>query len=227
MNKKISSTIFGLLFLIWFFGSMALMFYFAKVQSNVYYALMVFGQYFLVFGLIPLFKKKLIGLPFFLVGLACIIVPFFMLNSQLLPVKINWDGVIPLLLVSVFVIAGFCLIIIPLYQRNKRKEICTVIVPAQIVDYDTSYNEGTTLYAPIYEYTFNGKEYRICNHSYSNVGNRPVGTIINLKIDPNNPTVFEDNHASIFVIIILGIFFLVVSLPIFIFMLMNLELLVK
>lgn len=226
-RPNIKGTILGTIFVIWFIGSIVAMFYFGKVQSNGYYVCMIFGQYFLVFGLIALFCKQLIGLPFFLVGLACIFIPFLMLNPNLLPVELNWNGVIILLLIAAFVIAGLCLIIIPLYSKNKRLKTCSVTVPATIVEYNTTYDEGTELYSPIYEYYFNGQKYKSSKNIFSNVGNKRKGSIINIKIDPNNPSVFEDNHMSIIIPIILGIFFLIMSLPIFIMILMNLDKLIK
>lgn len=228
MNKdknSLGSKIFGIIFVIWFFGSMVAMVFFA--QFNGLYTIMIFGQCFLVCGLLALFNKAIIGLPFFLVGLACLVIPFFMLNPNLLPVEVNWGGVSALLLLLAFVIAGFCLLFIPLYQRAKRKKLCTITVPATITGYDETYDDGNTLYCPIYEYEFNGNYYKEHGKSYSNVGNKPVGTIVNIKIDPNNPTNYEDNHSSIVILIILGILFLAVSLPLLIIGLINIDKFIK
>ena len=53
-RKKSASSLFGIVFLVWFIGSIILMLnFFGKEQ--VHYGIMMFGQYFLVFGLIPLF----------------------------------------------------------------------------------------------------------------------------------------------------------------------------
>ena len=132
-----------------------------------------------------------------------------------------------MLLLFAFVSAGFCLLFIPLYQRAKRKKICTITVPATITDYDKTYSDDSILYCPIYEYEFNGNHYKEHGKSYSNVGNKPVGTIVNIKIDPDAPTNYEDNHASIIIPIILGIFFLAISIPCFIMGLMNIEIIIK
>ena len=53
MDKK--GKMFGTLFLIWFIASMIGIIYFA--EKNTYYTVMLFGQYFFIFGLIPLFSK--------------------------------------------------------------------------------------------------------------------------------------------------------------------------
>lgn len=66
----------GILFGSWFISSIIAILIFSDI--NKYYAIIVFGQLFFGFGLfflIALKKEGLIGIPFILVGLGCIIIP--------------------------------------------------------------------------------------------------------------------------------------------------------
>lgn len=226
MKKDLKSNLIGTIFLIWFIGSIISMLYLSKI--NEYYTIMIFGQYFLVFGLIPLKaaigKEKLISIPFILVGLCCIVIPYLMMNPDLLSVNLNWNNIIPLLLILVFVIAGIAMIFIPVIFNNKLKKICTITVNAKIVDYKCTYSDNRKkLYCPIYEFEFNGKKYEVSNNKYSNFDNKPIETIINLKINPDNPNEFIDNRNFDSLIIILGIIFLTISIPIFIYMINTID----
>lgn len=117
-KEKIKNTIISVIFIIWFVGSIVAMFALPK------YCIMIIGQYFLVFGILPMFGKgkgKIIGIPFILVGLSCIIVPYLMMQPEINGVVIDWDAVIPLLIIIAFVLAGLALIIIPIIKLNKIK----------------------------------------------------------------------------------------------------------
>ena len=84
-NKiSLKDKIIGTIFLIWFIASLAGM----MLVGNAYYMLMIFGQYFLVFGLIALFNKALIGWLFFFVGLIIILIPLSILHPNLIPITI-------------------------------------------------------------------------------------------------------------------------------------------
>jgi len=228
MNKNNSfvSKFLGIIFLIWFFGSIFLMIYLSKI--NGYYTVMVFGQYFFVFGLIPLCgskeKDKLIGIPFVLVGLCCIVIPYIMMNPDILSIDIIWDSVIPLLLIFAFVLAGLGMTFMPIINNKKLKKLCTLTVYAKILKYDYTYSDkGNKLYCPVYEFQFNNKKYEVSNNKYSNFGNKKIDTIVNLKVNPNNPEQFIDNTKFDMFVIVLGITFLVVSIPLFIYLITTLQ----
>ncbi len=226
-NKKKMSNLLGVLFLIWFLGSIIGMIYFsAKEQSH--YVVMIFGQYFLVFGMIAFFnckgKERLSSMPFIVSGLACIIIPFLMLHPELFDVSINWDAIIPLLAILVFVIAGLALIILPILHKRKSERICTKIVNATIIDYLHEKNDRTDVYCPVYTFKFNNKEYKVSSNFYTNFDLKPVGSIVELKINPNDPEEIWENATNLSFSIILGILFLVVSVPILLFMLMTFSL---
>ena len=210
------SSLLGAIFLIWFFGSIIGIMYFSKI--NGYYSVMLFGQYFLVFGIFPLTqsegKEKLMGVPFLLVGLCAVIIPFLMLHPELLNVSIVWDSVIPLLFMLAFVIAGIVMIVFPIKHKKDLERKCSSIVPAIIVDYRSTRGEDGELYSPVYGFNFNNKEYRVSKEFYTNIGLKPIGTVIDLKINPENPEEFLDSSNGTITIEIMGIIFLLVSVPI-------------
>ena len=123
-EEGFKSCFIGIIFLIWFIGSIVSMLYLSNI--NEYYAIMIFGQYFLVFGMIPLLKEKgmekLICVPFILVGLCCIVIPYLIMNSSVLSISLNWDAIIPILLILAFVVAGFAMIFVPIISINNLKK---------------------------------------------------------------------------------------------------------
>lgn len=225
VNKKRKSSLFGIVFLIWFFGSIFGLMYFSKI--NVYYTVMIFGQYFLVFGMIPILstkgKERLIGVPFVLVGACAVIIPYLMMHPELINANIVWDSVIPLLLILAFVIAGLAMVVLPIKHKKELESRCTELVSATIVDYKSTRGENGRVYSPIYSFYFNNREYKASNEMYSNIGLKEVGTMVDLKVNPNNPYEFLDGAVHIKFIVILGILFLFVSVPVLIYILNTLQ----
>ena len=222
-NDSKIGRIVGIIFLIWFFASMGAMFYFSKV--NTYYTMMIFGQYFLVFGIIPFLgkvKNRIIGVPFMLVGLACIIIPYLMMKPEINGIVINWDAVIVLLFIIAFILSGLAFILIPIIRTRQLKIRCSIEVVATIVKHRTTYsNSGNRLLCPIYEFQFNGKKYKVMNNQYTNIDVKPIGTLVNLKINPDNPEEFLDKGVSLTVCVFIGLCFLIISIPILIIVVKN------
>lgn len=216
-KKGVSSKdkVIGTIFIIWFLASMIGMFVFTK------YSIMIFGQYFLVFGAMATRVKgdgKWISIPFLIVGLGCIVIPYLMMNPDILKVEIIWDSVIPLLFILIFVLVGLAMVIIPIMKKKNLKKRCIVPVFATIVKYKETYGESSTLYAPVYSYEYDNQKYEVSTNTYSNIGVKPVGTIVDLQINPYNPKEFLDNNVVHKGIIVMGILFLLVSIPIFIYL---------
>ena len=93
-KSSLGSSIFAIIFLIWFFGSIVAMMIFADI--NEYITLILFGQVFFIMGLVAFFAKdisgkrvNLIGLPFIIVGLLCIVIPLCILFPNILPVEVK------------------------------------------------------------------------------------------------------------------------------------------
>jgi hypothetical protein len=189
---------------------------------------MLFGQYFLVFGLVVFFyadKKKdaLITIPFILVGLACLIVPYLMMNPQLLPVNVNWNVVVPILVLILFILCGLGLVFIPLLKKRHLEKICSYEVYAKIIRYkgDSEVGESST-YCPVYGFWYNGKDWELSDNIYTNVGLKDVGSIVKLRLNPDNPDDFYVvGSYNYLLIVFLGILTLLIAVPIFIFFITN------
>lgn len=211
-QKKKREKLFGYIFLAWFICSFIGFF----IIDDDNYMIMNLGQYFLVFGLMVIFKakkyEKLIAVPLAMIGLSCIIIPYFMMHPELVPSGVDLDDVIVLLILCGFLITGLCAAAVPILKRKHLKEICTYEVQATVIDYAVSTSrKGTTIYAPIYGFWFNGKDWRVCSNTYSNIGIPERGKTYTLKINPENPAEFfnEKNRAyliEVFVGILVFIF---------------------
>ena len=222
--------IFSIIFILWFLASIIAMACLSKI--NGYYTVMVFGQYFLVFGLALCLnkdinnKRNLIpGILFILVGIACIIIPYLMMEPYIYEIVINWDGWViatPVLTISPFAIGGLALILVPIIKTKLLKSRCTIEVAATIVDYAvTKSDNGGKLYCPIYEFQFNGQKYEVKNNVYTNIDVKPIGTLVNLKINPDNPKEFLGKSRSLIFCIFMGIIFFSLSIVILMTMMKN------
>lgn len=121
-ETSIKETILAIIFIIWFCTSIAGLI--LSTNINGYLTVIIFGQYFLVFGLIALFNKEMIGSIFAIIGLLTILIPIFMMNPDLIPATINWNIVIPILILSIFVFAGIGIIVGPLLNKKREKKSC-------------------------------------------------------------------------------------------------------
>ena len=219
----------GILFILWFFGSIVAMMYFAQIK-NEYYTIMTFGQYFLVFSIFPLKgskgKEKLLGVPFLLIGIGLIVIPLCIMNPQWFNEEKNWESIIGILGILVFVLAGLAMVVLPEIEKRRLKKACTENVDAIIIENLTTYTDkGKTLYCPVYKFSYYNEEYEVCNNFYTNIGVKPVNTSVELKINPDNPKEFLSGKMNNFAVVqFMGIVFLMISVPIFIGMITgNLE----
>lgn len=211
----------GILFILWFFGSIVAMMYFSEIGEENY-TIMVCGQYFLVFSFFPLNggkgKDKLVGVPFLLAGICMVGIPLCIMNPQWFEEDINWVFVVPLLLILAFVLAGLALVIFPWKEKRRLEKVCTEIVDATIIKHLVRYSDkGNRLYCSVYKFNYYNEEYEVPDNFYTNIGVKPVDTQVELKINPDNPKEFISGKMNNFSIIqFMGIIFLIVSVPIFI-----------
>jgi len=135
---------------------------------------------------------------------------------------VNWDTVIVTLFLIAFIVAGLFLVIMSVKKSKKQKKLCCKEVEATIIKYGTTYShdDGTRLYYPIYIYEYNGKKYEVASELAKNVGKKQIGTLVKLKINPDNPEEFLDRGALI-VPLFLGIMFLITSVPLIILVIHN------
>lgn len=216
-NKK-KNKIVSILVIIWFIISIGI-FFLAAMLENGHLVFMNFGQYILFFGITGYkeMKDKMLLIPI-AAGLGCIIIPLLMLLTT--ESNIDWEKIIVIIALLVFIIAGLGMIIIPLRKYLAQKRLCSVIVPATIISYDsTEYRDPDTrriktLYAPTYIYTYNGKEYKVESDTYSNVGVKGEGSAVDLRINPDNPTeILDPNLFGLIVTVSIGICFNLMAIP--------------
>nr|MBQ8252284.1 DUF3592 domain-containing protein [Lachnospiraceae bacterium] len=218
--------IISIVFLVWFVGSLAALLLTARAGQPAA-AVMVFGQYFTVFGVIAAgdqIKKIKAGnaQPIFFLFLLVGLSTFIMAACHQFGDESTKEAVIsaiPYVGVGIFFVTGLMLIgnYVFVYV-NKSK--CTVPVTGTCVKVSVQYkNRGNgtgyqSLYCPIFEYTYGGQIYRKGNGVYLMVKTAEEGDEKQLFINPANPEQFheEDSAAATGVnSLVLGIFFVIVS----------------
>lgn len=197
------------------------MIYFSSNEDLSFVSIMVFGQYFLVFGVIALFsslkggerKATLFLVPIFilLVGVACIFIPLFVKYPIILEsinIKVDWDFLIPLLMLLVFFSVGAGVFINAIVKRKKYNKLDLIVVAGKVIDLQEIIDDNTKMYAPVIEYEHEGtKVYK--SNSYTNVNVPHIGDIINIKIDPLTKKVYYESNIEFYISIIMGIVFMV------------------
>ena len=104
---------------------------------------------------------------------------------------------LPFLITGGFLIASVILLGVVPARMRKNTAICTVAVNARIVSYVKSNFSGTDvkyhtyMYAPVYEFTYNGEVHSVTPNLYSS-RIPTVGEVRTLMIDPQNYDHFYD-----------------------------------
>ena len=81
------------------------------------------------------------------------------------------------------------------FVRKARR--CSVSVDAQVTAlerHEREDEEGRTVvtYRPEYTFWYEGAEYKVLSAAYTDGKQYPVGTVVTLRIDPNQPEIFLD-----------------------------------
>lgn len=227
-KNSTSSCILSIVFIIWFVASIGGMLYISK-QDNKWPLLALFGQYFLVFGLVFLVNsiknKKILGPEIIvtLVGAICVYAGI-VLPKATPEERENFTRLVPFMFLGLFAIVGL-IIIFNAIPKNKKPAItsCTTPVIASCIDiesYESSdgINTSTPIYCPIYEFYYNGTTYRVKGDSYSNYCNVQIGDRTGLLINPVNPyeytipdAISSQDPMSNLIAIGIGVVFVIVS----------------
>jgi len=194
----------SIIFLIWFFASIGAMIYFSQKNMGPL-IVVVFGQFFLVFGGIAIFsgiKTKSfqpVTLLFPVVGIGCIIGGCIFQFGNETVAKYAYDASV--------VIGTY-------FSSKRRHEVCTYCISATIVEVKSHYHKGTRSYCPIYEVYFRDEMIQLCNNTFTNMHHFEVGETREIYLNPNNPTEFfeprEEKTLKTF-LYILGSAFVAVS----------------
>lgn len=219
-------TIIGITFLVWFIGSLVGMFLAGESQNALEWILILFGQYFLVFGLIGVNAKKeespkqfpYIILVFPLVGAACVVAGVYMLIGGKIA-RENMNNIAPFLFLALFILVGIFMVYNSLSKMLYLKRVCTYEVNAQCVEISTSWSSSkhggyNELHMPIYSFWYNSEEHRVKNDIYTSK-NFIVGEYYKLMVNPNNVQEFIDKNSKSFdgVMFFMGIVF--IAMPLF------------
>lgn len=218
--------IISVVFLVWFVGSLAALVLTAKA-GQLAATVMVFGQYFTVFGVIAAgdqIKKIKTGnaQPIFFLFLMVGLATFVMAACHQFGGEGTKEAVvsaIPYVGVGIFFVTGLMLIgNYAFVYINKSK--CTVPVTGTCVKVSVQYKDrenGTgyrSLYCPIFEYTYEGQTYRKGNGVFLMVKTAEEGDEKKLFINPANPEQFHEADSAAATgtnSLVLGIFFIIVS----------------
>ncbi|MBQ8527102.1 MAG: hypothetical protein IJ429_01390 [Lachnospiraceae bacterium] len=203
-NKGASrgETLFSIVFLIWFLGSIAGLVIAAKIGQPGW-ALVIFGQYFVVFGIIALHNEIKNGFrnPIFLIFLAVgLIVVTCALMWQLGDdaAKKNVIKQIPNVAAGIFFLVGV-LLFAGIISEKKQQKKCTCAVQGKCVEVKWHYSNssgGGKTYCPVYEYYYNGQVYTGSQGIYTNLLSVGEGEYREIFLNPDKPDMFYEKGMS-------------------------------
>ncbi len=170
LKKVIFERVIPILFVVWFIGSIGGLLYCTEYEPKLLG--FIIGQYFIVFGCIPLLKKSLIGLIGIIIGLE--IIAFSVL--------IKWGNVIGLESINIgkwivitmlidFFFVGIGFLIMPIISEYVNMRKCKFHVVGKIIKFkskrDTSGSRVRIVYAPILEYMYNAQRSTFETNNYA------------------------------------------------------------
>ena len=199
--------------MIWAVVSFVLMFYFSGL-NQVTFAIMTFGQLFIIMGIIAITRGQPTGGIFTVTGIGCIVIPALNEWGYLFFGMQEPNVMFPIFATVAIILIGLSMLILPGVLEDSAKRRCKKNVKGEVVDTKTTtLRDGTVAYASIYQYSVNEELYTVCRNKYT-VEQEPVGKIVDLKINENNPkdVYFAASKASIMLIYIFGMGFLITGI---------------
>ena len=196
-KKDIKGKIVGAIFIIWFVASLLAIMETIRLGNILCVAL--FGQYFLVFGLIGMvtaIKAKesfWIQSIFVLVGAGIVAgVLIYKFGTDALKQKLF--DMIPIAGLSIFIIGGIVFLIMAYRTKFIIGPRYNYTISAKCVEVLTDYvstkrHAVKEIFCPVFYYNYNGKEYESSNNTYTDT--RFIeGNYYDINIDPENPEKF-------------------------------------
>lgn len=209
-KNKFYNTVVGWAVIIWAVASIGLVSYFTGSNQTTF-AIMTFGQLFVIFGMILLINKKLSGIVSLFAGMSAIIFPAINQWGNLFNPAIQGDSIFPIMISTGITVLGAAMLIGPEVIEDWYKRKCRTQVEAEIVDFkETTLSDNETLaFAPVYQYEMNGKYYVKESTKYSSRNIPRVGDRIKLLINEKKPeeVYFPTSKASKMIVYLLGIGF--------------------
>lgn len=200
--------------IIWAVASIGLMTYFSGL-NQVTFAVMTFGQLFLIMGIVAIVRKQATGGILTVTGIGCIIIPALNEWGHLFWNVSSPNNIFPIFATVAFCLIGLSMLVMPGVLENMAERRCKKIVKAEIVDYKTTtLSDGEKAYAPIFSFTINEKTYKVTRKQYSRKQVGDIGTSMELKVNEKNPEdiYFEASKASKMLVYIFGMSFLITGI---------------
>ncbi len=200
--------------IIWAVASLGLMMYFSGL-NQVTFAVMTFGQLFIIMGIIAIVRKQATGGILTVTGIGCIVIPALNEWGHLFWNVSTPSNIFPIFATVAFCLIGLSMLIMPGVLENMAERRCKKVVKGEIVDYKTTtLSDGETAYAPIYSFTIDEKTYKVTRKQYSRKQIATVGTRVELRVNEKNPEdiYFEASKASKMLVYIFGMSFLITGI---------------
>lgn len=203
----------GIVFCVWFFGSIVAALFAGKAGQGGWVAFCL-GQIFFVIGIMVVYKqiKEDAFEPIFFVFS---IVGFFMMVCGFLwqtgadAMRDSVVNMVPFLLLGLFLVVGILIVISALIGKNRQSQ-CTVAVLGKCVEvkwtYRSSGDSGSMFYCPVYEYAYNGRFYTGCEEVYVAEDCVAEGEYREIFINPAKPEqIYEKGRGESANSILLGL----------------------
>lgn len=192
-NRNIGNVI-GIVFAIVFILTVIAMIYFFRVNPPV--GAFLLGSVFFVMGILAIIADGGIRLEeawillFPIAGLGCMgVSAAYIWNFSFLKnIRLGRDRIIMLLVLLLFFVTGAWMNVKELLTDKRKKGIYTYAIQAKCIDVkDTCDGEGNKEYIPVFQYTYNGKEYVHTGYWAYHKGAPCANQYYKLLLNPENP----------------------------------------
>ena len=158
-------------------------------RNQTTFAIMTFGQLFIIFGIILLINKKISGVLVLFAGACEVIFPALSQWGYIVVPGTKTADVFLTILPLGNIVIGLAMMILPGMLEKIKINKCKVKVNAECVDYKetTLADEKTVAVSPTYQYEYNGKYYVKNLEDYSSRNEIKIGDKAELMINANNP----------------------------------------
>ena len=194
MIKNWKSILFSIIFIAGFIGSIV----FSKIEPRA--TVICIGALFFIMGMAALFSEKLslknlFVLIFPVVGAFMIVIPALMIYAENSD-NLDYEAIERFALncvIGAFALVGIGFIVIPPVIHNKKMKKFTISIEACCIDLDFRYSRSKhgrsiKLYAPIWQYDYNGNMYTYKENTYTNVNVPQIREVRQLLLNPDEPS---------------------------------------
>ena len=221
--KKKGETILGVLFVVWFIGTLIGTLIVSRSEELKWLIPVLFGQMFFIcgaFGAYSIYKqeKKLpwIGGVLMAIGAGALTYGFANhFGSD--ETRTTMEKLFPILFGVVFLGVGLCGLIGTVTYKKRREGACLTPVEGTCIGFEETLISGRLMRSAVFQYTWNGEQYTVNSGTFTkafpNFGSgTKVGEVRTLYIDENNPDSFYEPKSGRAIRIILYVLFTLFAL---------------